>query len=569
MFPTLIHRRALSGGLPGALLLLGALGCDGPASPDPGTALPAIGIHIEGTDAPLPQEKSIAFYVGRNLTGDGNVLLGGFGHEPSSHWLEITPAREFPEGTMVEVGVTEEARYPGRRLRIPQATSTARFITSNYSEFAGFPPPLTNGGLNEHGVAARTVWSPSRFELREMTPDPQTGLSYSDLARAVMERATSAEHAVRIVGELVDTHGYATYGGNSFLFADAVEGWVVITYAGGQGLWAAERLGADDVRVLYPGYIGDFPVQFDDDPDFMGASDLVRFAHEQGWFDAEAHDVMNLQQVYGQSFPSEPGVDDALFRYPPDREEELQALVPVSLTDMIALVRDPRWSGDRAGYGQVAQLVAGEPTEDLGALWVAVAPAVSTPMVPVFVGAGDVPPEYKQHRYMTKHADATFLDLGFAPLEATRSAYRTYRRLLYHTCTHPEELLAPVTAELEAFESAVLGELEAVREEARQRLQAGDADGARRHLTEHTSQWLLSGLELGAALVDAVETEVRDRFGIPMPQRAVPEGATWRPESGPMALPSGMERLHCYVPGLDRYPRAHGSYAGLTGALIP
>jgi hypothetical protein len=28
-----------------------------------------------------PPAKSIAIYVGRNLTADGSVLLGGFGHD--------------------------------------------------------------------------------------------------------------------------------------------------------------------------------------------------------------------------------------------------------------------------------------------------------------------------------------------------------------------------------------------------------------------------------------------------------------------------------------------------------
>jgi dipeptidase len=235
---------------------------------------------------------------------------------------------------------------------------------------------------------------------------------------------------------------------------------------------------------------------------------------------------------------------------------------------MIALVRDPRWSDGRAGYGQVAHLRRGTPGE-LGLLWVSVAPAVSTPMVPLFVGAEDVPPEYKQHRYMTKGADATFLDPEFAPLEATRNAYRTYRRLLYHTCAHPDTFLAAVTAELEAFETARMAELPAVEREATERLRAGDADGARVRLTRHAEHGLLGALELGEALVAAVEREVRERFGIPTPDRPVPEGATWRPESGPMAMPPGADRLHCYVPGLDRYPRPHGSYKGLVGDLIP
>lgn len=108
---------------------------------------------------------------------------------------------------------------------------------------------MTNGGLNENNIAARDVWSPSRDELVAMTPDPQTGPQYSDLSRIAMERADSAREAVEILGALIDEHGYTTYGGNSHMFADENEGWIFVEFAGGQGLWAAERLGPDDVRV--------------------------------------------------------------------------------------------------------------------------------------------------------------------------------------------------------------------------------------------------------------------------------------------------------------------------------
>jgi hypothetical protein len=90
---------------------------------------------------------------------------------------------------MIRVGAPEGARYPGRLIEIPQAPVTFGYITMNYSSFAGFPAPLTNGGLNEHLVAGRDVVSPSRDELRRMTPNPQTGLNYSDLSRIAMERA--------------------------------------------------------------------------------------------------------------------------------------------------------------------------------------------------------------------------------------------------------------------------------------------------------------------------------------------------------------------------------------------
>jgi dipeptidase len=517
---------------------------------------------------PLPT-KSIAIYVGRDLTDDGSVLLGGFGHEPSSHWYEITPARTFPPGTTVEVGITEEARIPGERFRIPQVERTLRYITTNYSEFAGFPPPLTNGGLNERHVAARDVWSPSRPELRALTPVPQTGLNYSDLSRIAMERAGSAREAAEIVGRLIEQHGYATYGGNSHLFADANEGWVLIDYAGGQGLWAAERLGPDEVRVLYPGHIDEFPVDFRDDPDFMGSDHIVDFAVERGWWDPGSGEPFDLHEVYGQPYPSEPGQDDphTLFRYPPMLEQEIAAMAPVSLVDMMALVRDPRWSNDGSGYGQVAHLRADTPTE-LGTLWMSITGAVASPFVPVPLGARDVPPEYKQHRYMTKDADDDFLDTDYAPLEATRSAFRVHKRLLYHMCEHPEDFLGPVTAELEAFEDRVVGVHADLTARAADLLEAGDEDAVRTLLTEATRANLLDALALGERLVARVEADTRDTYGVRLPTGDVVEGGSWRPESEPMTQRPGQTYHRCYRAGLGSYPRRHGSFAELVGTLI-
>lgn len=120
------------------------------------------------------------------------------------------PRAKHPRGATIEVGVTPEATIPGRLTEIPQVRRTHRYITMNYSDFEGFPAPLTNGGLNEQGVAIRDIWSPSRAELVEMTPTPQTGPQYSDLARIALERAESAREAVRVVGGRIDRHGYST-----------------------------------------------------------------------------------------------------------------------------------------------------------------------------------------------------------------------------------------------------------------------------------------------------------------------------------------------------------------------
>ena len=118
-----------------------------------------------------------------------------------------------------------------------------------------------------------------------MTRPDQRGLNYSDLARIVLERARTAREGVLLMGELIAAYGEATYGGNSHLIADADEGWVVIQFAGGHGLWAAERIGPDGIRVSRPGYIVQMPSDFADHTDYLGSPNLIEFAVEQGWYD--------------------------------------------------------------------------------------------------------------------------------------------------------------------------------------------------------------------------------------------------------------------------------------------
>ncbi|PXX98699.1 peptidase U34 [Halomonas sp. LBP4] len=526
----------------------------------------------EGTPG-HPNEKSLGIYVGNALTEDGATLLAGFGHEPSSHWIEIVPRQTHPQGATWRVGVTDQARIPGELIEIPQADTTYKYITSHYSEFAGFPPPLTNGGLNEHGVAARDIWSPSRPELVEMSEaaaeeTPQRGPQYSDLARAAMERATTAREAVEIIGGLIDAHGFSTYGGNSHLIADADEGWVFINYAGGEGLWAAERLGAETIRVLYPGYIHDFPVDHERHDDYLASDNFIDFAREQGWWDGEG-ETLDLQEVYGQPFPAEdPGDTYPAFyteaRHPPAREAELRKMAPLSLADMLAYVRDPRWSTDFAGYGQVAHLRP-DVHPELQTLWVAVTSAITTPFVAIPVGAEDVPPEFKQHRYMTKDADSHFIDPDYRPLEATRYATRTFKRLLYHTCEHPSDFLRPVTGEIEAFKQGLIEERGGVEQHAAGLFDAGQDEQARGHLTDDVERRLLESLALGEALVRTVERATRARYGIRMPEGERPEGETTPATSQPMARHGWGAMIHCHDATLDDYPRAHGVHDEYRG----
>lgn len=457
---------------------------------------------------------SYAFYVGSELTADGSVLLGGTGEEPSSHWLQIAPRGQHGANALITVGATERADLPARLSTIPQVAETARYITMNYSSYAGFPAPITNGGLNEHQVAVRDVWAPSRDELVAMTPAQQTGPNYSDLARIALERAETAREAVTIIGDLIDRYGYTTYGGNSHLIADSSEGWVVLEFAGGQGLWVAERLGPDDVRVSYPGYVGDIPADYADHPDYMGSDNLIDFAVERGWYDPEAGEPFNVDRVYGMGgIMRHPGTK---YLSPATVEAELRAMAPVTVADMMAMVRDPRIADDHAGYGQVAHLRPELPHPELSLLWVAPTGSVTAPFIPWWIGVQSVPPEYGEHRYLTENAGPTFLNPAFQLQEATEFAGRVFKRLMYYTCAHPEEQLERVQSTLTAFEAGMLSRVPRLEATA---MLAFDQDPAlaRELLTDYSHARAAEALNLGRDLVAGIGAEIRVRHGVPAP----------------------------------------------------
>ncbi|MFN2329263.1 MAG: C69 family dipeptidase [Chromatocurvus sp.] len=456
-----------------------------------------------------PAGASYGIYVGRDLTSDGSVFLGGTGEEVSSHWLEIVPAGTHPEGATISVGVDERANYPGEFIAIPQVPHTAKYITMNYTDYEGFPPPLTNGGLNEHGVAGRDIWAPSRTELAAMTPEPQRGPNYSDLSRIAMERASSAREAVVIIGALMDEYGYSTYGGNSHLFADANEGWVVLNFAGGQGLWIAQRLGADEVRMSYPGYIHEVPADFREREDWMGSDNFVSFAVEQGWWDPESGEPFDANAVYGNGEGRSEGV-----RIIEARLREQAKNGGVTLRQMMDAVRDPLLSSDAAGYGQVAHIRRQEPHPELKMLWVAPTGSVTAPFVPYWIAGTEVLPEFGKHRYLTKGQASTFVRPDFAVQEASRFAGRLFKRLMYYTCDAPARFLPEVTEALTAFENQSIEQSSAIEARALALFRADEPAMARAVIDDYSSARARAALALGDALLGSIEARHRLLEGV-------------------------------------------------------
>lgn len=456
---------------------------------------------------------SYGIYIGKNHTADGVAYLAGYGDEPSSHWLEILPKRQHAADATITVGVTPQAEMPGQQTPIPQAPETARNIRVSYSYYLGVPAPLTNGGLNEHGVAVRDIWSPSRQELIAMTPKDQTGPNYSDLARVVIERARSAREGVELIGRLIAAHGYSTYGGNSHMIADPDEAWVVIEFAGGKGLWCAERLGPDSIRASRPGYIGDIP----DAPgeNYLFPPHFFDTATQQGWYDP-ARGPFNVNRIYG----------DGKFRWDGvawiEDEMRHRALRPgkIALEDVFWAISTERLTGDTAGYGQVVPLV--HPEHDaLRMMWHAPIGASAAPLLPVFIGQSSVPPAYRQHRYLSTGESHRFLDtrkldrnpdtVSLVPqgVETAGSAVHAYKRLMHLAFQKPEPLLAEVQTHWRAVEKSVNARLPDVLRSARILLDAGEDALAAQVLTEFSHARLAEALTDCQALADAAYARLR------------------------------------------------------------
>ena len=459
---------------------------------------------------------SYALYIGKNHTADGHAYFAGYGDEPSSHWLEIIPRNQHPDGATVTVGVSEAADLPGVRTEIPQAKETARHIRVSYSYYMGVPAPITNGGLNEHGVAVRDVWSTSRAELIAMTPADQTGLNYSDLARMVLEQAKSAREGVELIGDLIAQYGESSYGGNSHLIADANEAWVVIQFAGGKGLWCAERLGDDAIRASRPGYIEDVPIDEPDHPDFLYSENFISFAKEQGWYSSGR---FNANNIYGDGKGRWEGVQwiEAEMLSRASRPEK------ISLSDIIWALRTPKLTGDTAGYGQIIPLKISA-HDDLRMLWHAAIGPVAAPFAPVFIGQEKVPPEYAMHRYLTVGEAHRFMDtrklndgaqdalsLVSQQNEMYRSAVYEAKRLFYLMLQDGQEFTELVH---EAFEQRE-GELEVKVSKAI--LSAGELmeeehiDEAATSLENLSLQALKTGHELVMELANKLEARVVDQ----------------------------------------------------------
>lgn len=436
---------------------------------------------------------SYGIYIGRAHTATGIPYLAGYGDEPSSHWLTIEPAQIHAEDASITVGVTPQAGMPGQLKPIPQARRTARNMRVEYSYYLGVPAPLTNGGLNENGVAVRDIWSTSSAALIEMTPKDQTGPNYSDLSRIVLQRARTAREGVDLIGALIAQHGYSTYGGNSHIIADPLEAWVVIEFAGGMGLWVAERLGDHSIRASRPGYIGEVPDEPTDD--FLFPPHFIQAAKDRGWYDAATR-PFDVNRIYGDG----KGRWDGVIWIEEEMRRRAESPAKITLADVFWSISTDRLTGDTAGYGQVVPLEH-PACPELRMMYHAPVGPVAAPLMPVWLGQNSVPEAYQRHRYLTNGESARFLDrrkeaktpdvVSTVPqgIETGDSAVYSFKQLMHLAFQNQDTILPEVDEHWRNIEARIQDRLPSALRSAEILCEADQVDLAVKVLSDFNEMW--------------------------------------------------------------------------------
>ncbi len=204
------------------------------------------------------------FLVGKKASADGSVMISYAADSHSLygemyHW----PAARWPKDAMLDVIEWDSGKPLGQ---IPQVEQTYSVV----------------GNMNEYQVAITETTYGGRPELVDTTGI----MDYGSLIYIALQRSKTAREAIRVMTDLVATHGYCS-SGESFSVADKNEAWILEMIGKGPGrkgaVWVAIRI-PDDCISAHANQSRIHQIPFGDKENCIYAPDVVSFAREKGYF---------------------------------------------------------------------------------------------------------------------------------------------------------------------------------------------------------------------------------------------------------------------------------------------
>lgn len=216
------------------------------------------------------RDKCSSIIVGKDLTGDGSVILGhneDLSNYSAHHYFCVPRAAH-------EAGERVTTFY---RAEVPQVSETYAYTGTTIFDISYYPGAVTSG-INEYQVA---VVNNASYRRDPEEVDRQGRLIWTEFTRFALERAKTAVEAVDVIGNLASTYKLAADTGTMFGVTDTKEGWWVEVTQDGQ--WVAEKVESDAASVRANIFrIGEVKFGLEN---FKYSDDLVSYAERKGWYD--------------------------------------------------------------------------------------------------------------------------------------------------------------------------------------------------------------------------------------------------------------------------------------------
>ena len=163
------------------------------------------------------------FLVTRGASVKGSTMIT---YAADSHQLYgelyYWPAKDYPQGTLVDVIEWDTRKYMGK---ISQVAHTYSVV----------------GNMNEHQLAI----GETTYGGIETLLDTTAIVDYGSLIYLTLQRAKNAREAIKVMSDLVSEYGYASEG-ESFSIADPNEAWIFEIIGKGSNnrgaVWVARRI---------------------------------------------------------------------------------------------------------------------------------------------------------------------------------------------------------------------------------------------------------------------------------------------------------------------------------------
>jgi dipeptidase len=180
-------------------------------------------ILISGSISEQITNACTNFLVTKGASVKGSTMIT---YSADSHQLYgelyFWPARDYPQGTMLDVIEWDTQKYMGK---IKQLAHTYSVV----------------GNMNEHQLSI----GETTYGGIESLVDTTAIIDYGSLIYLTLQRAANAREAIKVMSDLVSEYGYASEG-ESFSIGDPNEAWIFEIIGKGPGntgaVWVARRI---------------------------------------------------------------------------------------------------------------------------------------------------------------------------------------------------------------------------------------------------------------------------------------------------------------------------------------